>query len=202
VAQNETETLAIDCSQCREPQVAAVRGEATVHTDDWIGTYRLIQCRECTDVSLVVQEPIGSHGELDRPELVYPSKPEAPPSLPHGVRQAFSDAVRCHEQGINAATAVMCRRALEGLAIHLGAKRGSSGLYTKLEDLEKAGELPGEMLELAQHVRIQGNEQAHGIEKRVTAKEAQRLLDFTKAVFEYAGFKSLVRSLREQEGGA
>lgn len=98
------------------------------------GKWTLLKCPSCTLPLLTSQIDI-SEG-FDKPERVYPSATrQLGYSVPDAIRAAFDEAAVCYRSKAHVATAIMCRKALEGLCEAHGAKeRNLSASLKKLKE--------------------------------------------------------------------
>lgn len=78
----------------------------------------------------------------------------------------------------------MARRALEGITVALGEKRGT--LAARLKALRARGEIEGRMLDWADSLREVGNDAAHQPGRRISQDDARDLLQFVEALADYA----------------
>jgi len=113
--------------------------------------------------------------------------PEIPPHLPEAVeifyRQAGENSIR---RGMTDAAVLMCRRAIEAAAVDFGETEGP--LAKRLRRLAERGVLTAAMADWAHHIRVIGNEAAHG-EPLADAPHADDIatetLDFTRLLLMY-----------------
>lgn len=96
----------------------------------------------------------------------------------------YIEACKCLDIKTYNATVVMCRRALQNIAIDKGAKK-SDDLYIQLEDLKNKGIIQGILYEAAKHIRTIGNDGAHPEKSKVTEDDAKEIKDFTWQIIDY-----------------
>ncbi|HEX4038077.1 MAG TPA: DUF4145 domain-containing protein [Acidobacteriaceae bacterium] len=95
----------------------------------------LLECRFCS--AIVDAKTVGLYDE------------------PGPIRAAFEEVVSCFKAKANNASAIMCRKALEGLCAEHGIERKK-----KFKD---TGVIEARLLEWAEALRNLGNEAAHGV---------------------------------------
>jgi hypothetical protein len=117
------------------------------------------------------------------PEVIYPSAPQASPSIPKPIREAIGEAQACFRAKAYTATAIMCRKTLEGLCAVHNVK--AKGLLSALRELKEKGVIEQRLFEWADALRISGNEAAHDVNVSVAADDARDLLEFSSALLEY-----------------
>jgi hypothetical protein len=94
------------------------------------------------------------------------------------VAQSFTETIKTAQAGVPIATAMMCRRTLETICIHLGAT--SFNLGAKLTELKT--KIDPKLHEWADQVlRELGNDAAH-IMGDIDAEDAQDAVEFTRAL--------------------
>lgn len=77
----------------------------------------------------------------------------------------------------------MCRKVTEGVCVAHDVIEHT--LSRSLKTLVDRGILESRMLEWADHLRLYGNDAAHDVNMQITQKEAEDLIDFTRALVEY-----------------
>lgn len=105
-------------------------------------------------------------------------------SVPESIRRDFDEALRCfNEANAYAASAIMCRKVLEGIcADHHGKGRT---LSAKLKDLLGRGVLDPRLHEWTVALRIAGNDAAHEIKVPTSRDDASDMLDLVEAAAEH-----------------
>lgn len=89
------------------------------------------------------------------------------------------------------AAAVMARRVAQATALDLGARKDN--LINQLARLRDAGKITQSLFEVAEKLRLGGNDGAHPADS-VTVQEAQQLLSFLDALLLYVyGLPSKLR---------
>src|ERR1035438_1505377 len=104
-------------------------------------------------------------------------------SIPTPIRQSYREAVLCFKTKAFTASAIMCRKTLEGLCVEHGVKAGN--LSRSLKELKEKGLIEGRLLEWAEALRNFGNEAAHDVRVTISAQDAKDIIVFTEALLEY-----------------
>ena len=104
-------------------------------------------------------------------------------AVPDPIRGAFGEALACFSAKAFTATALMCRKAVEGMCEDQAAGGGS--LAARLKRLRDSGAIENRLYEWADQLRISGNEAAHDVGVRIERRDAADMLEFTRAVMEY-----------------
>ena len=169
--------MIVECKQCE----ALVNAEAVCSYDAkdkvFAVTYWFLKCPKCDSPLLVEQGVFGD-------TRLYPSKDYSlNPSLPEPLRVAYAEAFACFKSKAYTATALMCRKALEGICAEHGAK--GRNLVSSLKELKDKGVIENRLYEWADTLRISGNEAAHDVAIRISAEDAKDILEFTNALLEY-----------------
>ena len=94
---------------------------------------------------------------------------------PQNIADAAREAHRCMAVDAPNAVATMARRAAQGAARDLGAKCHT--LFDQLKWLRSEGKITTSLFEVAETLRLAGNDGAHPLDK-VSVQEAQQLLSF------------------------
>ena len=149
-------------------------------------------CRQSIRVWLVNPAP-SSYPAKSGNLYLYPRpslnrKPmEGVDKLPAGIGRAYSSAVAVFNAGVWSATAVCCRRVLEGIAKDLLQDNVHSGrLAQQLEDLKAHVDLARPLSSLADALRAGGNLGAHfDSDKEPDQGTAGRMVDFLEYLMEY-----------------
>jgi hypothetical protein len=176
--------IVIDCPRC------AVRVKAKhlafVHGPD-NGAFFLCQCPSCHDplfgYALEYQDEWNNWG-WDTAERIWPSPSsvEVGPAIPAAARRDIKDAQKCISHGIFSAAAVLCGRALERL---IKEKAGNHMIAKGLAELKSNGTIDQRLFDWAEALRKERNIGAHASDEDTTKENAQDILDFTLAIFDY-----------------
>jgi hypothetical protein len=163
-------------------------------------TYKLLKCPKCNNPILTVQksEIFANEIELGTPRQLYPTGDfHLNPAIPEQLRNALQESVQCFRGGANTATAVMCRRTIEGFCTLKGIK--TRNLATSIEKLKETGIINEQLFEWANELRLSGNEAAHNIESTFTSTDARDILDFTIAILDFSySFKEKFDNFKER----
>jgi Domain of unknown function (DUF4145) len=131
----------------------------------------------------------AQHGWHNSPWSEPPER-EYPPmdrtlqySVPDSIRNAFTEARTCFRAKAFIATAIMCRKTLEGICSAHGTK--SKNLAGELKELKDKGVIENRLFEWAEALRTMGNEAAHGVDFIVSREDAEDTLQFTEALIQY-----------------
>jgi hypothetical protein len=185
---------------------AAVEGSYQVDTDldPYLQTknvYYAASCPECHKPFLLqqgaTQDPNTGEWDYDEPSVLYPSMRSLDAAVPAKIAAAFNEAAACLGANACTATAIMCRRTVEGLCHHHGAKQGN--LKMRLEQLKESGVIEQRLFEWAEQLRLAGNDAAHDIDVVVEKQDARDLVEFTRALLEYVfTFKNAFEQFRSR----
>ena len=177
--------VVIDCPQC----AVRVKSEATT----WVGdgqerAYILVECPSCHQAlfgaTFAFRDEYGNWG-WDTAERLWPAPAVADlgPSVPVAARRDVSAAQKCFSHGIYPAAAVMCGRALERL---IKEKVGKPQMLAKgLAELKSQGVIDERLHVWADALRVERNIGAHASDTETTKEDAQDIIDFTVAIFDY-----------------
>jgi hypothetical protein len=181
--------MIIECDICAAFVEADVAGfyEYLRQNDKQSGRYVLLKCRKCGSPILVNQENIGNmcQGDIwDTPVRLFPSTEiYINPNAPKTIRNSYGEAVRCFRINAYTATAIMCRKTLEGICDYHGIKEGN--LVLSLKKMNELGFIDNRLFEWADVLRLAGNEAAHDIKISVSRNDARDMIDFTNAILDY-----------------
>lgn len=174
----------IDCPHC------AVRVKAKANTTITSAdneSYFLAECPSC-------HSPLLGYASLykdewgdwtwDTAERLWPapSLVEIGSAVPEAARRDIKDAQKCISHGIYSAAAVLCGRALERL---IKEKVGNHMIAKGLGELRAKGVIDQRLSDWADALRKERNIGAHASDEDTTKENAQDILDFTAAIFDY-----------------
>jgi hypothetical protein len=179
-----THAVPINCGECKRKVPGKILGDYQYH-DAGVGPptrITLLVCPRCQR-PILIREEERWEDQWSPPEVLYPhDTEEANPELPDQLQAALREARLCYEAKAYTATAICCRRAIEGLC----ANRGIKGTLAKaLEQMKKTGVIDGNLFEWADGLRLAGNEAAHDVAADVSWEDARDLIQFTEALLEY-----------------
>jgi hypothetical protein len=177
--------VVIDCPSCSTRVSAIVRG--AVHDHDSDTSVVLSACPSCGSplVGLaVLYQDENNDWKYDHAERLWPapSTVELSVSIPEGARRDIKDAQKCISHGIYSAAVVLCGRALERLT---RSKAPGKMLAEGLAELKTQGVIDERLSQWANALRKERNLGAHASDEEVTKENAQDVLSFTVAIFEY-----------------
>jgi len=176
--------IVIDCPHC------AVRVKA--ETKSWVSgghdeAFFLVQCPSCQNAlfgSAVSVQDEFNNWEWDTAERLWPtpSLAEVGPAIPEAARRDIKDAQKCLSHGIYSAAAVLCGRALERL---IKEKAGANMIGKGLAELKANGVIDERLFSWAEALRKERNIGAHASDEDTTKENAEDIIDFTIAIFDY-----------------
>ncbi|APW43044.1 DUF4145 domain-containing protein [Rhodoferax saidenbachensis] len=180
-----TNSTVIDCPQC------SVRVKTDIKY--WVGNaesdaYFLAECPSCKQALLgkaFVYQDEQMNYEWSNAERIWPvpANTEISSSIPVAARRDIKDAQKCLSHGIYSAAAVLCGKALERL-IH--EKAGANMMIGKgLAELKTKGIIDERLFTWAEALRKERNIGAHASEQETTRENAEDVIDFTIAIFDY-----------------
>ncbi len=146
--------------------------------------YELLLCPACDEVILRRywwNDGIESEADI-RPETLYPSEVRLPPGVPPNVQRAFVSALKVKFIDSNA-FGVLIGRVREEVC----AERKASGhfLADKLKSLATCGEIPTQLVGVADGLRELRNLGAHAELGELTAEEVPVVEDLCRALLDY-----------------
>jgi HEPN domain-containing protein len=177
-----TQEIVIDCPNC----AVRVKSKATT----WIGgevAYFLVACPSCNSPLFGSAEPyqdeFNNWGWTTAERLwPTPSLTDVGPAIPEAARRDIKDAQKCLSHGIYSAAAVLCGRALERL---IKEKAGNHMIGKGIAELKAKGIIDQRLFDWAEALRKERNIGAHASEEDTTKENAQDIIDFTIAIFDY-----------------
>jgi len=177
--------IIIDCPHCG----VRVRTEAKswVSGQDDEVAYFLVQCPSCHSPlfgSATSYQDQYSNWAWDTAERLWPTPSVADigPAIPEAARRDIKDAQKCLSHGIYSAAAVLCGRALERL---IKEKAGANMIAKGLAELKTKGIIDERLFGWAEALRKERNIGAHASDEDTTRENAQDIIDFTVAIFDY-----------------
>ena len=147
--------------------------------------YYIACCETCNQILLYHNWAEGSEPETSHfytSNLVWPESGKLHPSVPEKIADIYQEAVRIKEVAPNG-FAVQIRRALEAICEDRGANKGT--LFKSLVQLSERGEVPPNLVEVTDLLRLIGNIGAHASDKSVHPLLVQTIDDFFRAIIEY-----------------
>jgi hypothetical protein len=120
-------------------------------------------------------------------------------AIPGSIRLAYEEARTCFRAKAYTATAIMCRKTLEGIAEE--HKVTIRNLASALKEMKDKGVIESRLYEWADALRISGNEAAHGVSTSISPQDAKDILEFTNALLEYVfTFQERFKQFKERRG--
>lgn len=176
--------IVVDCPHCAVRVKAKVTSTVGGHGSD---TYFLAPCPSCHNPLFgyaVAYQDEWSNWGWDTAERLWPtpSVAEVGPAIPEAARRDIKDAQKCVSHGIYSAAAVLCGRALERL---IKEKVGNHMISKGLGELKAKGIIDERLFNWAEALRKERNIGAHASDEDTTKENAQDILDFTVAIFDY-----------------
>lgn len=176
--------MLVECANCE----AIVDGEiidSYTYVDDntdIAGRYSFLKCPRCSRPFLMLQVDDGAG--FDEPQRLYPPREMGMSiSIPNSLRLAYDEARTCFRAKAYTATAIMCRKTLEGIADENNIT--ARNFATALKEMKDKGIIENRLYDWADALRISGNEAAHGVNSQITLQDAKDILEFTHALLEY-----------------
>jgi hypothetical protein len=142
------------------------------------GSFNFWKCPKCDRPFLTDEDEIWGQTVLYPPE-----DNRINPRLPAPLKSAYTEAVSCFKSKAYTATAIMCRKTLEGICVEHGTR--GHNLVANLKELKDKGVIESRLYEWADALRISGNEAAHDVTVTTSAEDARDILEFTNALLEY-----------------
>jgi len=181
--------LILECDHC-EARVNADFVACYEHfceQDETSYRYYFAKCPVCGEPFVAISGNWGDwdderHWELPVRYLPRANQPVSR-SFPKNIAVAYSEAVNCFKAKAYTATAIICRKTLEGICAEHNIKKPNLALA--LRQMLDDGIIDVRLFEWADALRISGNEAAHGVEISFNREDIQDILDFTKALLEY-----------------
>lgn len=181
--------MIIECINCRQYVEAMEAGGYLRHFNGNGPSrrYTLLCCSECHAPIVVEQANIGNMAEGDKwdtPSIVYPEgDAQASPLAPHEIRQAFAEACRCYRVQAYTASAIMCRKTIEGVCETNGVNERN--LSASLRVMKERSLIDERLFEWSDALRAFGNAAAHGVGTEISQADAKDAIEFTNAILDY-----------------
>ncbi|WP_425519493.1 DUF4145 domain-containing protein [Xanthomonas arboricola] len=181
--------MIVECSECRAHVQTRECGayERLSNGQGPSSLFTLLSCTQCSSPILIRQTNIGNVAEGDRwdtPYLVFPSIDlRINPNAPRNIQAAFEEACACYRAQAYTASAIMCRKTLEGICAEHGvAERNLAGSLRTMRD---QGQIDDRLYEWSDSLRVAGNDAAHGVGLNIAQPDAKDILEFTNAILDY-----------------
>ena len=116
--------------------------------DNPSGRFLFLRCKKCNFPILITQDNIGNmvEGDIwDTPVRLFPSQEvHLNPNAPKAIRDSYEEAFRCFKNRAYTASAIMCRKTLEGIckkngvlqvfSLFLAGKKAPNFFFEAFED--------------------------------------------------------------------
>ena len=174
--------LVIDCPHCsvrvKTKPTGCLAGEVS---------YFLVECPSCKGALFgsaeSVRDEFNNWGWTTVERLwPTPSLTDVGPAIPDAARRDIKDAQKCLLHGIHSAAAVLCGRALERL---IKEKAGNHMIGKGIAELKAKGVIDQRLFDWAEALRKERNIGAHASDQDTTKEDAEDIIDFTIAIFDY-----------------
>jgi uncharacterized C2H2 Zn-finger protein len=178
--------MLVECPSCEAIVDGEVIASYVNHENqaDMDGLYSFLKCPRCANPFLMLQIDDSGFETWDEPRRLYPPlEMGVSLAIPNSLRLAYDEAHSCFKAKAYTATAIMCRKTLEGIADE--SKITARNLATALKEMKEKGIIENRLYEWADTLRISGNEAAHGVNSRLSRQDAKDILEFTHAILEY-----------------
>ena len=181
--------MLVECVNCEAIVDGEVIAEYLDHEKEtgMTGKYSFLKCPRCFRpfIMLQIDDSFGYEGgNWDEPRRLYPPiEMGVSQAIPNSLRLAYDEAESCFRAKAYTATAIMCRKTLEGIADE--NKIAVRNLAAALKEMKEKGIIESRLYEWADALRISGNEAAHGVNFQVSHQDAKDILEFTQALLEY-----------------
>lgn len=137
------------------------------------------RCQGCKGATLVIEKL-----EKEQWKVVdhWPHSSIAMPEyLPDPIQPLFREAASCLRANAPRGAAIMTRTTIEAAL----QERGAKGSDTRQRIKSMAGKLPQQLIDMAQEVRLGGNDAVHEFRHKWTLREAQELLSFLRLLLDH-----------------
>ena len=177
--------IIIDCPQCVVRVKSMVIASVAGGEDQ---SFFLVQCPSCSGAlfgsAISYQDQWTGNWGWTTAERLWPipALAEVSSAIPDAARKDIKDAQKCLSHGIYSAAAVLCGRALERL---IKEKVGSHMIAKGLAELKSKGFIDQRLFDWAEALRKERNIGAHASDEDISKENAQDIIDFTIAIFDY-----------------
>ena len=175
--------MLVECDHCQATVDGKVIGQYKEDYDELGVTERvsLLRCPRCGSPLLMAEI---ENDPFDTPKRLYPPIAMGLSfAIPAPLRSAFEEANSCFRAKAYTATAIMCRKTLEGIAD--ANSISTRNLAGALREMKDKGIIENRLYAWADELRIAGNEAAHGVDTKISPQDAKDILEFTHALLEY-----------------
>ena len=176
--------MLLECKYCEAVVDGKIQASYDYFDEETGGPvkFTFLRCPQCSAPLLACQEDYGNG--WDEPSRLFPVQDkQVNPDLPEPIRNAYKEALACLKSKSYTATAIMCRKTLEGICCVHGIK--AKNLSLGLKEMKTKGIIESRLFEWAEALRISGNEAAHDVQITISAQDAKDIVAFTDALLEY-----------------
>lgn len=163
--------------------------------------YLLCKCVQCGSPILLRQHLIWTGREetdWGKTSKIFPQNQfHVNPEIPEALQTALLESIKCYKTEAFTATAIMCRRTIEGFCVLQNASEGN--LDKSIKKLKDTGQINEQLFDWANQLRLVGNEAAHNINAVFSGLDAKDILDFTIAILDFTySFKEKFEKFRHR----
>ncbi len=182
--------MLIECVNCEVTVDGEVIGQYIIpNSNDPMDEYQytFVKCPKCFEPVLMKSDTIFELNKLEwgTPYRIFPINLfHVNPFIPEVLRNALIESINCCKSGAYTATAIMCRRVIEGFCILKEVREENLG--KSLTKLKEKGIINDQMYDWANQLRLTGNEAAHNIHSCFNKGDAKDILDFTIAILDFS----------------
>ncbi|MGZ4054015.1 MAG: DUF4145 domain-containing protein [Bacteroidia bacterium] len=196
--------MLLECDKCKALVNAEVIASyvAKLEKDDWCQDtkYTLCKCPQCNEAILASQEYdlIDDEMDWDTPIKIFPNNTfHINSAIPEQLKKALIECIQCFKANSYTATAIMCRRTIEGFVTIKGIKERD--LAQSIKKMKEDGIINEQLFEWANQLRLVGNKAAHDIDSEFSSVDAKDILDFTIAILDFTfSFKDKFDKFKER----
>lgn len=181
--------MILECTNCNAHVETEEIGEYEYlrNEDHPSGRFVLLKCKKCGSPILINQDNIGNMVEgniWDSPITLFPNQDtHFNPNAPKAIRTSYEEAAKCFRNRAYTASAIMCRKTLEGICKNNGISERN--LVQAIRKMKESKIINDQLFEWADTLRMAGNEAVHGVDITVSREDSRDMLDFTNAIIDY-----------------
>ena len=176
--------MLIECKNCEATLDAEVLHSYEFQDQETMEPERIsfLKCPRCEMPLLTLQGYLED--TWSRPIRIFPPQDKTVNhSFPKPIRKAYVEANLCFKAKAFTASAIMCRKTLQGICRHHGIK--TENLKRDLEKMKDEGIIESDLFKWADALRDSGNEAAHDVNLSIKSQDAKDIIEFTDALLEY-----------------
>lgn len=178
--------MLIECKECEAVVNAEVIRSYTKSyypENPIVKKFSFLKCTKCNEPIIVSQESYFDEAFEDPYRIYPPQDRQVNPSFPEPIKNAYQEALSCFKSKAFTASAIMCRKTLEGICRVHDVNTGK--LVSDLKKMKDKGIIETLLFEWAEALRISGNEAAHDVDVTISRQDAKDIIEFTDALLEY-----------------